>query len=479
MEIEVALVSAHEAESICTIREDHFTDVKSKEISPAKLSRTVSAFANSDGGELYVGVSEQGPLKLRSWLGFPDIEAANGHIQLLEQLFPLNTGYQADFLETKSSGFPGLVLHIQVPKARDVVLASDGLPYIRKAAQNLPVSTVEALQKLRWSKGITSFENETIDVPLEIVTESDALREFMSSVVPSAEPLAWLKKQLLVRAELPTVAAVLLFADEPQAALPKRAGLKIYRYRTKDPVGLRENLAFDPLTIEGPAYHQIRAAVATTQNVIEDVEIFGAQGIERVQYPPEALHEIITNAVLHRDYSHQDDIHVRIFDNRVEVESPGLLPGHITPENILFERLSRNGALVRLINKFPNPPNKDVGEGLNTAFQAMKKLRLKEPSIIQRPNSVLVNIRHESLDSPEELIMEYLEGNEEISNKVARELTNIGSENSVKRIFQGLMKKGLIERVPGRTRYTAAYRKKVIGPPNMPVAQHRPDPADD
>jgi ATP-dependent DNA helicase RecG len=57
-----------------------------------------------------------------------------------------------------------------------------------------------------------------------------------------------------------------------------------------------------------------------------------------IVYPAEALHEVITNAVLHRDYSVADDVHIRVFENRVEVESPGRLPAHITPQNILAER---------------------------------------------------------------------------------------------------------------------------------------------
>ena len=65
---------------------------------------------------------------------------------------------------------------------------------------------------------------------------------------------------------------------------------------------------------------------------------------------------------------------MRVFDNRVEVESPGILPGQVTVKNILDEQFARNGMLVRLVNKFPDPPNKDVGEGLNTAFKAMPLL---------------------------------------------------------------------------------------------------------
>ena len=106
-------------------------------------------------------------------------------------------------------------------------------------------------------------------------------------------------------------------------------------------------------------------------------------------YPDETLHEIITNAVLHRDYSIVTDIQIRIYDDRIEVHSPGRLPGHVTVENVLEEQFARNPKLVRLINKFPNPPNKDVGEGLNTAFQAMRKIRLQEPEVSETDQSVI------------------------------------------------------------------------------------------
>jgi ATP-dependent DNA helicase RecG len=153
-------------------------------------------------------------------------------------------------------------------------------------------------------------------------------------------------------------------------------------------------------------------------------------------------------------------VHIKIFDNRIEVVSPGTLPGHVTPENILNERFARNGILVRLINKFPDPPNKDVGEGLNTAFSAMREMKLKDPVITQEAGNVIVALRHEPLASPEEIIIEYLQKNESITNKTAREICYIGSENKVKRIFQKMMRQDLIEVVPGRTRYTAAYQLK-------------------
>ena len=175
-------------------------------------------------------------------------------------------------------------------------------------------------------------------------------------------------------------------------------------------------------------------------------------------YPEETLHEILTNAVLHRDYSIPADVHIRIFDNRLEVENPGKLPGHITRENILDEQFARNPKIVRLINKFPNPPNKDVGEGLNTAFDAMRKLRLKDPEITEKDNSVLVTISHQSLASPEDTVLDYLNNNEEITNRVGRELTGIKSENSMKSVFIRLNKRDLIEPVPGKSGFASAWQ---------------------
>jgi ATP-dependent DNA helicase RecG len=376
-----------------------------------------------------------------------------------ETLFPLGNDFQYEFL--RADGFPGLVLKSTISKTQAVKTATDHKVYLRRGASSLPVDSPEALKRLEYGKGITSFESELVNCPTSEVTNSKVIIEFMLQVVPTSEPDLWLKKQLLLRDDKPAVVAVLLFAEEPQAILQKRCGVKIYRYKTSDAAGSRETLAFNPLTIEGHAYDQIYQTVAETKKVIETMKILGAEELENVRYPQETLHEIITNAVIHRDYSITDDIHVRVFDNRVEVENPGRLPAHITPANILRERFARNPTLVRLINKFPNPPNKDVGEGLNTAFEAMMNLKLKPPVIEQRENSVLVQIRHEPLASPEELVMDFLERNPEINNTRAREICHIGSENRMKRVFEKLMERDMIERIPERRGRAIAYRKKL------------------
>jgi ATP-dependent DNA helicase RecG len=471
--IESSHISPEQRRRILALTEGHFLDFKAKDIAPGKLTKTVSAFANADGGELYVGIGEErvtGP-PTRTWNGFPTEEAANGHLQAFEALFPLGQDFTYTFLASDDSG---LVLQVLVLKTRDVKKASDGIPYLRRGAQSLPVDTPEKLRRLELDKGIVSFESEAVDAPTTSVTNSETIIRFLIDVVPTAEPEPWLRKQQLIRDVRPTVAAVLLFADEPQAVLPKRSGVKIYRYETKDVQGSRDALVGQPVTIEGCLYTQIRKAVEQTVAIIQALVVMGEDGPEHVNYPPEALHEIITNAVLHRDYSVADDVHVRIFENRVEVESPGRLPGHVTVANILDERFARNGQIVRLINKFPDAPNKDVGEGLNTAFEAMRKMKLKDPVIEEKPHSVVVRIRHESISPPEVLVAEYLDTHDQITNRIGRELCHIGSENRMKRIFEKLIAAGRIERVPGLQGNRTAYQRVRTPQPLLAEPTNKP-----
>lgn len=456
--IPIVDISAQEAQKVLSIEEGHFSDLKAIEIAPGRLTKSLSAFSNAEGGEVYVGVDEVGKKKQKVWRGFADQEAANGHLQAFEQLFPLGDEYTYTFL--RAPELPGLVLKVDVSKARQIKTASNGTVYVRRGAQNLPFTAPEQLESLRRNKGITSFETETVNAEPEVITTSEVTLRFMRDVVPASEPENWLRKQQMLVANKPTVAGTTLFSDEPQAILPKRAGIKIYRYKTQDTEGSRETMAFDPISVEGCIYEQISKAVQKTVEIIQGVRINTAAGMEAVEYPATALHEIITNAVLHRDYSIADDIHIRIFDNRIEVASPGTLPGHVTPENILNERFARNAAIVRLINKFPNPPNKDVGEGLNTAFSAMRELKLRDPVIEQSGGYVVVTLRHERLGTPEELILDFLNTHDEIRNKDAREICYIGSENRMKTILQRMVKNDILELVPGTTRYTAAYRLK-------------------
>lgn len=453
-------IDREQAEQIINVEEGFLNDVKAKEIKPAKLSETVSAFANAGGGDIYIGISEGGEKKDREWRGFDDVEAANDIIQTLFQTHAFGNHLKFEYFSC--AGLSGYILHVSVKKVKEIVKSSSGEVFVRLNAGKAKIKTDEQLRQLELDKGIVTFEDEWVNVDIKKIENSVSVLNFMMNVVPSAEPLNFLNNKELIRDDQCKVCGVLLFCDEPAIYLPKRCSVKIMRYRTKEEDIGREFLDGVPLTIEGDAYNVIYSSVQETVNIVEKIQRLGSKGMEPIAYPHETLHEIITNAVLHRDYSIATDVQVRVFDNRIEVESPGRLPGHVTTENILDAQASRNPMLVSLINKFPNPPNQDVGEGLNTAFSAMEALRLKPPIVNEKENSVLVVIPHESLASPEELVLEYLEDHDEITNRIARDITGIKSENTMKNVFIRLKDRELIEPIPGRKGPASAWRTKVV-----------------
>ena len=264
MAVTVKKISDLEASKILGLAEGHFCDLKAKDIKPNRLTKSISAFSNSEGGELYIGIDENKTIGARSWRGFDSVEAANGFLQIFEELFPLGNDYSYDFMHNMN--LSGYVLKVEVAKTKDIKRASDGKVYVRRGAQNLPVDSEERLEILRREKGLTSFETETINADPTEITNSEQIIKFMLEVVPTSEPDVWLGKQQLLISNRPTVAGVILFADEPQAILPKRCGIKIYRYKTTDEEGTRDTLDFDPISVEGCAYEQIASAVKITKD---------------------------------------------------------------------------------------------------------------------------------------------------------------------------------------------------------------------
>ena len=269
--VQRATVTPEQASMLLARTEGHFLDFKSAEIRPAKMTRSLSAFCNADGGDLYVGIAENGSF---TWDGFANEEEANGHLQAFEEVSPLGDDLDAEFMQCP--GNIGLVLHVNARKSRFVRTASDGRAYRRLGAQNRPVAGDEELRALRRQKGIESFEDETLTIPLSDVTNSLPILEYMLAAIPSAEPEIYLKGQYLIHGERPTVAAVLLFAERPQAALPKRCGIKVYRYSSTETS--RARLVQDPISIEGHLYKQIHDAVAATTAIIQDAAFLDAGG---------------------------------------------------------------------------------------------------------------------------------------------------------------------------------------------------------
>jgi ATP-dependent DNA helicase RecG len=431
--------------------EAQLIDFKDKRIAPAKLAKTVSAMANAEGGEIYIGITEKEDRQF-VWDGFNNEEEANPVVQVVENMLYLNCHYEAEFFEY---GDRGLVLRLIINKCGKVISTPEKKVYRRRNAQDLELKASEEIRQLELNKGVTSYEDFTINLGLQEVTESHIIYEFLLDNSFDMEPRDFLRKNNLIDQDKPRVSGLLLFNDYPQAYID-RCGVKIIRYNTSAEIPERKDMVNNPLTEEGCLYKLIYNTVFKVQEIVDAIPCT-KQG-EKMHYPQETLHEIITNAILHRDYSIKDDTQVRIFNNRVEVESPGMLPGYITIQNILGQRFSRNGTLVRIINKFTNPPNKDIGEGLNTAFNAMRDNGLMYPKIRQKENSVLVIIPNERIPNSTDVLLHLLESHQVLTAYEIERKRIFESAHEKQKTLRKLKEGGIIESVLGTYGNDTEYR---------------------
>jgi ATP-dependent DNA helicase RecG len=456
-------ISEKEALEILGRGENHVWDDKSAKAKGATLQKIACAFANAEGGEFGVGIEDRktGLSGLDRWQGFSYEEEGNHIHQTLVRDIKPAIPYVVEWLEIEGQPERGLVALVTIQKSDSVHETAAGETRLRNGAASLTLNAKEAMD-LSLSKGASSYEDQALaKLSADDLAKEEELRSFLESYSPTTEPLAFIHKLRLADEQgQATVASAVLYASNPPAVIPKKCAIKIARYQTGAEVGKREHLDGTPITVEGPAYSQIQEALRIVTEIIESVPHMESDGaLTPVSYPPEALKEIVVNAVIHRDYNISDDIHILIFDNRVEVRSPGVLPGHMTIENLLTERVARNRTISRLLNLYPDAPNKDIGEGLNTVFDKMKEAKLKEPIFKNTGNSFVVILGHAPLARPHGLVMKYLESNDEITNSIARGLTGITSENTMKEVFKQLQKNGHLERVPEKLGNKAAWRK--------------------
>ncbi|MBW2142586.1 MAG: putative DNA binding domain-containing protein [Deltaproteobacteria bacterium] len=455
----IRTITEDEANDFSTRQESHFFDRKSASIKGKKIQKISVAFANADGGEFVIGISDDKdePNPKNRWKGTTHIEELNSHLQVIFEIAPtLDCRYEILKCEAK----PGYVLRVLIEKSSEIHKTAAGIVYQRHGAQSLPIKDPEKIMALSFAKGATSFEDQILkDVPSEQIAESDELLSFLKDYSLKTDPLEFCLNQNLLDYKTweTRVAAVLLFHPSPSSVTPRKCAVKITRYETKEDDPERDHLA-EQISIEGPLYPLIHKAIGEIKNTMSSVSVWTPDGLKTLDYPPEAIWEVVVNGLIHRDYSISDDVQVLIYNNRIEVLSPGRLPGYVTVENILEARYARNTKIVRTLNRYREAPNKDLGEGLNTTFQKMKEWGLKEPEIVEESNYVKVTLPHISLASPSEAVLRFLTKNDMITNAQARDITGIKSENLVKVEFYRLRDEGLLERMPGLKGPKSAWR---------------------
>lgn len=461
--IEDRKISQQDLAKLLSKEEDHFFDFKGKQILPSKLQESFVAFANADGGDLYIGIEDK-KLQGNRVQPFAQKEEANNILAvLLEQTNPSVENVEVEFLQVPKGGH---ILHLSIPKSPKVHYTGSGDCFIRLNGGKVKIKG-ERITSLAYSKGSAPYERVGVDsVSVQEIIDSPVLDAYLERVPTSLDLDKFLKKQRLLaekgKKHIPNVGCVLLFDEEPQASIETRCAIKVYRLRTSDSEYKREHLAEMPATINGPIEAIILKTIDKVASLLKDASYYEGKKLVPLRYPAEAIKELLVNAVIHRDYSLNDDIHVRIFDNRIEISSPGILPGYMTLENLYDERFSRNPNLVRMLHNLPNPLNHDIGEGLDTVRNELNKAGLVAPVFEQRGNAFFVTMRHQRIASIEDIVLQHLNSapNAIITNKLARQLSGEDDINKVKKALQKLRAESKIEVVdPHASAFNFQYRK--------------------
>lgn len=443
-------------------RENQYFDAKRAGDNHRKLV-TISAFANSEGGLLAIGIEDSSRANGRNRVF--GIQEKPESIDDLRRMLrtritpPLEPPHcePPTFLEvgcTLRDGTRGSVMLIRVPKSASVHSLVDGGTYVRFERSNRHLTAAE-ITDLSMQRGATSAVNGLVEVPFDLL-DTDVWRTYREQrrlTRPIDEAMLHLglarrDTQGVIR---PTRAAVLLFAEEPSGLLDAKCTCRLFHYRgDRVEHGTSTNLLRPPRTLGGPLIRQIRdAAEATIEALARGIQM-GPLGFEVAQkYPVRVIREAITNAIIHRDYRLSVDIHIRIFAGRIEIESPGLLPGEVTTENIgVIGSRPRNRSLVDHLREFPTPPNLDAGEGVRMMKATMNEAGLYPPLFITRPDlereAVLVMLFNESRPSAWDQVQHYLERHGEIGNAEVRKI--LGTDNPVRasRQLKSWVERGLL-----------------------------------
>jgi ATP-dependent DNA helicase RecG len=370
--------------------EDQWLDRKSSRVEARALGDLMAGFANAEGGLIVIG-AHQGRIEGLSGVSATRI---NEWRQAALNFTEPPVRHRFETVEcTNSSGVSDEIAVIEVEASERVHTTVRGETFLRVGDENRRLGPLES-QELRFDKGDSIFDGRvqrtsTLD-DLDPRLTSRYLRQVRARTEPSdvltARGLAaWDNSTLR-----PTAAGLLVLAARPQSIFPE-AFVRVLRYRgLSRETGTRANVAVDR-RIDGPIPRQIDATRRLLSRLAPTVIRLGTDGrfVETDLIPGPVWLEAVVNAVTHRSYSlGGDHIRVAVFDDRLEVESPGRLPGLVRVENIRSTRFARNPRVARALSDLGY--GRELGEGVNRMFEDMARAGLPEPIFEQGAASVRV-----------------------------------------------------------------------------------------
>ncbi|KQY23672.1 hypothetical protein ASD16_13475 [Cellulomonas sp. Root485] len=380
----LAAAPAERGTRLLAADEDQWFDRKSGRVTPAKLAPILVAFANAEGGVIAVGLSDGqveglGQVPLRDFQQAPmDFTSP-----------PVRASF--DLVDcAKADGTGTQLLIIRVAPSERVHETSSGECYLRVGDESRKLR-FEQRQELEYDKGQAQYDGAPSGATIADL-DMRLIEQYKSAAGFSAPTKMILDARSLTtpRGDL-TNAAVLLFGSAPGRWFPQ-AYVRILRFLGTTR-GTGSRLALDESSehrVEGSIPTVITRAQEIIETLIPKRRSLGADGRFETNpiVPRDAWLEGLVNAVVHRSYSlGGDHIRVEIYDDRVEIESPGRFPGLADPRKPLeISRFARNPRVARVCAELRI--GQELGEGIRRMFDEMQRRGLTDPVYEEKGGSV-------------------------------------------------------------------------------------------
>lgn len=373
--------------------ENKYFDRKSGKIRVAELAQHISAFANADGGTLVVGISDK--KRILEGINACGNEKINEFINAPKDCCRPMPRCQEEFIDvTNAAGEPDriLLLHIE-PSIDQVIRTSNDRTYLRIGDKSKEMLG-ENLRNLEYAKGSRHFEDEINQYAVLEDLDEELVEAYKSRIgadgIDTYQVLTargFIQKKDGV--DHLTNAAVLLFAKNI-LKFNMNCRVRFVRIDGRElQVGANYNVVKDK-SIDEPILRLVDAAkafIADQLRVFTKQEHGSGRFVEKPEYPEFPWVEGVINAITHRDYAASGQfIKVSMFDDRLEIESPGRFPSIVTVDNISYTRFSRNKTISRVMTEFEWV--RELNEGVKKIYSDMEEAGLPAPEFIETPNTV-------------------------------------------------------------------------------------------
>jgi len=431
-----------------------------------KIIESVSAFSNTNGGTVVIGVRDKGEV-----LG---VDIGERTIENLANRIKQNTDpmvYPSIHVE-ESDDKHVVVIEVEGSKQKPVLAFGRAYKRVGKSNQKLGYEEIRKLaleaSKVYWDERVCE------DASLEDI-EEEKVRWFLKEArhkrgldinenSPVEEALLRLK---LLKAGKPTNGAVLLFGKDPQRRFIQ-SEVKCIRFKGVSVTGEMIDLR----TVDGDVFDQLIEAEKFIFNNIALsawIEEGKMQRQERWEYPPKAIREALANAISHRDYETTSKVQVRIFNDRMEFWNPGRLPEGWTVETLkqVHESIPKNPAIAKQF--FWVKYIEEVGTGTNKIIEWCIDWGLPEPEFEFTGTSLVVTLWKSKLNEEylstlelnerQRKAISYMKKHKKITSKEYAKLFSITDRMARNDLKSLLDKKILIQR--GTSKKLRYYEQSV------------------